>query len=103
VSHQTKITKSANGRSCTIRSPWCNDRTDTTVWCHAPSGMVFGRGISHKSLDPIGCYGCCECHDAIDARNHVNETTYEERRTMFLRGFGVSFRLLLDQGLVVVT
>lgn len=89
----SKITESANGESCTLRTPWCNERPDTTVWCHAPAGQVFGRGTSHKSHDLLGCY---------DGRAHINDTTAEERRTMFLRGFVASLPMLIDKGLVVI-
>lgn len=98
----SKITESANGEACTVLGPWCNERTDTTVWAHAPSGMCFGKGTSLKGEDAVGCYACHPCHDTIDGRAHVLETTYEERRTMFLRGFGTSFRILLMKGLVVI-
>lgn len=100
----SKITESARGEPCTIRTPWCTPSTDndTTVYCHAPSGMVFGRGSSLKSPDLIGAYGCHPCHDVIDGRAHIHETTYEERRTMFLRGFGLTIRLLIAKGLVTV-
>lgn len=98
----SKITKSAKGEACTVRSPWCNEDSSTVVWAHAPSGMVFGKGTSIKGDDAVGCYACYECHSAIDGRTHVLGTTYEERRTMFLRGFGKSFRILIEKGLVVI-
>jgi hypothetical protein len=98
----SKITESANQESCTVRSPWCNGDPATVVWAHAPSGSVFGKGTSIKGEDAIGCYACDACHSAIDGRSHINETTFEERRTMFLRGFGESFRLLIIKGLIVI-
>lgn len=97
----SKIRESAKGESCTIRSSWCNEDRDTTVWCHAPSGILFGRGMNHKSDDILGCYGCSSCHDVIDGRSHIHETDFEGRRTMFLRGFTVSLRILREKGLVV--
>lgn len=101
----SKITQSARGKPCTIRSPWCSDAYphETTVWAHAPSGMVFGKGTSIKGEDAVGCYACHECHSTIDGRAHVLKTTFEERRTMFLRGFGESFRTLIAEGLVVIS
>lgn len=98
----SKITQSARQEECTIRSPWCNFDRDTTVWCHAPSGLEFGRGANVKSHDAIGCYGCSQCHDTIDGRAHIHETTFEQRRSMFLRGFCASFEMLIEKGLVVI-
>lgn len=97
----SRITESANGEACTVRSPWCNGDSSTVVWAHAPSGQFFGKGASLKGEDLVGCYACHECHSAIDGRSHINETTFEERRTMFLRGFGESLRILIMKGLVV--
>lgn len=98
----SKITDSARGEACTIQGPWCNSDPDTTVWAHSPSGSFFGKGTSIKGEDAIGCYACSACHDTVDGRAHINETTFEERRTMFLRGFGKSFRLLLMKGLILI-
>ena len=65
----SKITQSARGENCTflIRNV-CQNRTDTTVFCHGP--LNFGRGI--KSPDWWGAYGCYECHTAMDQRKLIN-------------------------------
>ena len=96
----SKITESARGEACTIRTPWCINRPDTTVACHAPRG--FGRGIALKAPDWAIAYGCYDCHEAIDGRCHAGETTADERFHMWLRGFFATMQLLIEKGLVVV-
>jgi hypothetical protein len=96
-----KIRKSAENQPCTVRSPWCNGRTDTTVWAHSPF-QVHGHGTSIKSGDIFGCYACSACHDALDGRTHAKEITREEKQAMYLRGNAESWQVLIELGIIKV-
>jgi len=65
---QTAITKSARGEDCALRVPGiCNFNPETTVFCHAP---CVDKGMSFKSPDWWGAYGCSNCHDYQDGMMH---------------------------------
>lgn len=98
----SKITDSAQGKACTIKTPWCMDQYphETTVPAHAPRG--FGRGMALKAPDWAIAYACYWCHAVVDGREHVKQTTAEERMTMWSRGFYKTMTLLIEQGLVVI-
>jgi hypothetical protein len=98
----SKITQSARGKSCTVQSPWCMDQYphESTVAAHAPAG--FGRGMALKAPDWAIAYACYRCHDVLDGRSHINDTTKQERMEMWLRGFYKTMCLLIDAGLVVI-
>ena len=58
---------SAQGQPCTVRSPACNGRMDTTVLAHL---RVFGvAGLGQKPPDWCAVYACAACHDAMDRRD----------------------------------
>lgn len=61
------LRQSAAMQPCTLRSPICNGRSDTTVLCHL---RLFGSaGIAQKPHDIHGVYACFECHRLLDSRN----------------------------------
>ena len=60
------LTKSARGKNCTFRlTGVCNHDSQTTVFCHAPSGS----GMGLKSPDFWGAYGCSACHSVMDRQD----------------------------------
>lgn len=62
----TPIRASARNEDCTLRFHGiCQNRTDTTVWCHSNSSQD-GKGMALKARDEEGCYGCFECHSFLD-------------------------------------
>lgn len=61
------------------RTQWCNSNPETTVWCHLADQWA-GRGFAHKAHDLLGFLGCNTCHDVIDGRAHITDTSREERR-----------------------
>lgn len=96
----SKITDSARGMECQIRIPLvCNHNPETTVWCHA-NGSAAGKGIGMKSLDPLGAYGCSDCHDVVDGRRPLFEWSRETVRLAFWEGHARSLRILIEKGLV---
>ena len=63
----TALRRSAQGQTCTVRSPACNGRMDTTVLAHV---RTFGNaGIAQKPHDFCAVYACHACHDAMDRRD----------------------------------
>lgn len=61
------IRASAREQTCTLRSPACNGRLDTTVLCHL---RMFGSaGIAHKPHDFHAVYACSDCHRLLDSRD----------------------------------
>lgn len=61
----TKITQSAKGETCELRTQFCNNNPQTTVFCHAPSDdLAYGM----KNHDWWGAYGCSSCHDFVDGK-----------------------------------
>jgi len=60
------IRRAAQGERCTLQIVGvCNGRTDTTVLAHLPDES---HGISRKSDDLSGAFGCDACHSVIDGR-----------------------------------
>lgn len=64
----SKLTRSARGRSCTLRLGRC-ESDETVVACHLPFGQ---RGLGFKAPDWWIAYGCRACHDIIDGRVKAN-------------------------------
>ena len=58
-----KITGSSKGKPCQLRTPHCNHRNETVVFCHAPSPE---KGMGTKSDDFWGADGCSSCHRFLD-------------------------------------
>ncbi len=56
-----KITNSARGQECLVRSKLCNQDSSTTVFAH-----LGGAGMATKHSDILGCYACSDCHRLID-------------------------------------
>ena len=61
-----KLTKSANGEECHIRTPYCKS-DDSVVFAHLSGKSVIDAGIGFKGK-PIGSYACSTCHSIIDGR-----------------------------------
>lgn len=98
----SKITKSANGKQCQIRIPGiCNGNSNTVVWCHA-NGLLSGRGMGLKSIDPLGAYGCSSCHDAYDRRTNPKNIDYDDIRMCFYEGHIRSLIILIEDELISV-
>lgn len=68
------LRKLARGQSCQIRAPGiCNGDPETVVLCHvSPDGGMMGG----KPPDVFGCWGCSDCHSAIDGRAYNLERDY---------------------------
>ena len=65
MSERSDYRKLARGQACTLRVAGymqCSG-TDTTVFCHAPSGS---HGMGLKSEHWWGAFACHKCHQLID-------------------------------------
>lgn len=91
----------AKDKPCCARTQWCNSNPETTVWCHL-NDLFAGHGIGHKGHDVLGFLGCSNCHDVIDGRAHIHETTREERRQMSYEAMCRTQAYLLGLGLLSV-
>lgn len=102
MSKQTKYTKSARGKECTIRIPGvCNFNNETTVPCH-----LNGAGMGIKHSDVHFAYGCSDCHDAVDGRNTpkdeygCNRYHVEEISHMHLEGVIRTQIIMIKEGVL---
>lgn len=93
-----KITQSARGEDCTFEFPGCENKTETTVFCHMNEGYA-GKGLGQKADDFAGGYGCCHCHDVLDKRKDIGLKDSEIDWYM-LRALYRTFRRLLDNGIL---
>lgn len=91
----------AQGKPCCAKTKWCNSDAATTVWCHL-NDLFAGHGAGHKAHDLLGFLGCSNCHDVIDGRMHVLETTKDERRAWSYEAVCRTQAYLLDNELLTV-
>jgi hypothetical protein len=94
-----KIRDSARDRDCTIKSPWCQNRRETTVWCHSPF-QEHGKGMGVKAHDLFGCYGCFECHTYLDLLSKQEGVHNDERRLAFYRAMCESLLVIVTEGIL---
>ena len=96
----SKITKSAQGEECTLRLfPHCNDNPETTVYCHI---YCEDKGMSKKSPDFWGVYGCSTCHGIIDGHIKADDVSAEDIYQSILRGLYLTHKKLIEKGLMIV-
>lgn len=94
-----KITNSARGEECRLRIyPYCNGNPETVVFCHAPSSE---KGMSRKSPDFWGAYGCSCCHSIIDGQM-PSELTSEEILEVWMRAIFETQMALIEKGLITI-
>jgi len=79
------LLKLARGAPCLLAVPGiCRNHLETVVACHS-NWQEHGKGIGLKASDCFIAFGCQDCHDAIDGRNHRIPTA--DRRYYWQRGF----------------
>jgi len=91
-----KITDSARGMDCQIRSGACNGNSETTVFAH-----LGGGGMGTKNSDLIGAYACSSCHDLVDGRVQ-SQYSPDYVKIVFYEGVFRTQKMLLDLGLVKI-
>lgn len=94
-----RLRDSARGKDCTILSPWCQNRTETVVWCHSPF-QEHGKGIGCKAHDIAGCYGCFECHTYLDTLSKQEGASRDERLLLFYRAMSRSLIVACLEGVL---
>lgn len=91
-----KYTKSANGRECQIRSPFCTGHTEGVVLCHLRMMNISGYGL--KAPSQLAAFGCQPCHDFVDGRADKTTYTYDERRLYLLEGMARTQAIWIKEG-----
>jgi len=89
---QNNITRSAIGKTCTLRLGNCSG-DETVVLCH----LGRKRGMAFKCNDIIACYGCFNCHQ-IEENKADPRCTFEDR----LRALEESQLIMIEEGLITV-
>jgi len=79
------------------RTLWCNNNTETTVWCHL-NDLFAGRGSFHKGHDILGFFGCSSCHDVYDGRAKVKNLSGDERRRIGYEAHARTQAFLIENG-----
>lgn len=97
----TGLRRIAQDKPCCARTDWCNHDPKTSVWCHL-NDLFAGHGAGHKAHDLLGFIGCSSCHDVIDGRAHILETTRNERRALSYEAVVRTQAYLLDNELLTV-
>lgn len=85
-----KITQSSKGKSCKLRTPNCNGRRETVVFCHAPSPH---KATATKSDDFWGADGCSGCHEFV-------ESNRSEAWEYWPTGIFLTQKRLFNEGLI---
>lgn len=94
------IRQAAQGERCTLQIVGvCNGRTDTTVLAHLPDES---HGISRKSDDLSGAFGCDACHSVIDGRAAWPAGEKPHREWYFRRAQTRTWRRLLELGVISI-
>ena len=89
-----KLTKSAQGRPCTLNiAGVCNYDPTTVVGCHIDSEE---KGISRKSPDWFLVFGCSACHTALD-QHLISE---QDRLFYANRGLLRTWKIWIEEGLI---
>ena len=93
--HVESLTEVARGMPCFLEVPdvCCGDPA-TTVWCHSNAGCD-GHGMSIKSDDGAGAFGCFTCHKWLDEPQNAEAAEY-----IFRQGQRKTMRFLLGNGIL---
>lgn len=91
----SKLRKSAQGQSCTVRIPGvCCWDDSTTVLAHLPGG-----GMGRKREDIHGAFACHTCHGALDG--HIKTGFTRQQLDVFhLEGVLRTQEIWLEEGLI---
>lgn len=93
-----KITEAARGQDCTLNILGvCSYDPATVVFCHFPDES---HGMSRKSDDVSGCFGCGKCHAVVDG---LRCEEFSERSDWYLRRAQTrTFRKLFEMKVIKV-
>lgn len=93
------LRKAAKGRGCMVRIPGvCSHNSETVVLCHVRLTGV--SGMSLKSDDLLGSWGCSNCHAEIDGQTNNSGFSRDELRLMHLEGMVRTIAQLRKEGIV---
>ena len=89
---QNKITRSAIGKTCTLRLGKCSG-DDTVILAHL--GLVRGMGLKSHSIH--SCYACHACH-LIEEDKSDDRCTWKDR----FRACEETQLIMIDLGLITI-
>ncbi len=93
-----KIRNAAKGEECTLNIVGvCNYDPSTVVLCHLPDES---HGMAKKSDDISACFGCSDCHDAIDGR--IKGIHPDDKEFYFRRAQTRTWRRLIELGVIKI-
>lgn len=96
----TPIRRAARNQECTLRFPFCNYDTSTTVLCHS-NLIQDGKGVGLKAPDTQAAFGCSSCHDALDGRApRPDGFSHELMIAQFKEGVAQTHRILKRLGVL---
>lgn len=99
MSKQTRLTKLARGRDCTVRLPGCPNNTETTVLAHYRLAGTCGVGIKPNNLQGAWC--CDYCHSVCDGRTKAPEgMARDDIRLAHAEGVMRTIDILVREGVV---
>ena len=94
----------ARGKPCKIMLPGYTHDPMTTVLCHMRLAGVTGAGL--KAPDPLGAWGCFDCHRVTEGAQLTAEEKELDRdwvELMFLHGvMRTQYALIKDDVLTVI-
>ncbi len=92
---QTRLTKFARGKDCTVRLyPYCSNNPEETVLAHAPSSE---KGMGRKSPDWWGAHACYTCHMILDGHIKADDISDEEKFRAHMRGVFETQKRAIDE------
>lgn len=96
---QTKLTRAARGRDCTVRLPGCPNNTETTVLAHYRLAGTCGIGMKPNDLQ--GAWACDYCHSIADGRLRAPDgLTRDDIRLYHAEGVMRTIDQLIAEGAV---
>lgn len=94
-----KLRDSAKGVPCTIESPVCNHRPETSVLAHRRS-HDSNAGTGLKPDDTAAAIACSDCHDWLDGRSSLYSCSRKEKEFFWFRGILRTFRYWVAEGIL---
>lgn len=94
-----ELLRSAQGQDCTLRIDGvCNGNPETVVAAHS-NQYIHGKGGALKAHDIFSAWACSDCHREID---QGMKFSYEQKNTIWQRGFERTLLALVEQGILRV-
>lgn len=94
-----KLRDSARGAQCTINGPTCNQNPETSVLAHYRSHST-NAGMGVKPDDTAAAIACSACHDWLDGRSSIYQSSRKEKEFVWFRGVLRTYRYWVEEGVL---